>query len=141
MITETIPADAPDLRAALEGAELPVEDLNDGGRTFFRCIDDGRVVGYAGYELYGEDALLRSVVVMPSDRGRGYGRKVTDAVLERAHDAGARDAYLLTTTAEAFFEHAGFRMIDRAEAPASILATKQATTICATAAMLTRTIS
>ena len=140
MITETSPADAPDLRAALEGAELPVEDLTDGGRTFFRCIDDGHVVGYAGYELYGEDALLRSVVVLPEDRGRGYGRKVTEAVLDRAHGAGARDAYLLTTTAEAFFEHAGFRTIERAEAPASILATKQAATICATAAMLTRRI-
>ena len=129
---------SPDLVAALEEAELPTEDLAEDGRSFFAFETDGRRVGYAGFELYGEDVLLRSVVILPEVRGRGYGREVTKETLARAYELGARQAYLLTTTAESFFEREGFARIDRAIAPAAILATKQATTICATAALLTR---
>ena len=98
-----IAADAPELAAALKDAHLPTEDLADGGRTFFGLDEGGQPVGYAGYELYGEEALLRSVVVLPEQRGKGYGRAITDAVLAEAAKAGARRAFLLTTTAEAFF--------------------------------------
>jgi N-acetylglutamate synthase-like GNAT family acetyltransferase len=140
-LTETpIAGDAPDLHAALEAAALPTTDLADGGRTFFRFEDHGRPVGYGGYELYGEHALLRSVLVLPTVRGKGFGKAVTEGVLAQAAKAGARQAYLLTTTAEPFFAHAGFAPIARAGAPSDILATKQATTICSTAALLTRPI-
>lgn len=133
-----VAADAPELVAALEGASLPTEDLGGGGRLFFAFEDAGRAVGFGGFELYGEDMLLRSVVVLPEARGQGYGHAVTEAVLGAAHKAGARRAFLLTTTAESFFQHEGFAHIERACAPASILATKQAMTICSTAALLTR---
>lgn len=141
LVVRAIAPDSPDLVAALEAAQLPTEDLNDGGRTFFAVERAGRPVGFGGFELYGEDALLRSIVVLPEARGRGYGRRVTEAVLARAREAGARTAYLLTTTAEAFFEHEGFTPLERRSAPASILATRQATTICSTAALLTRPIA
>ena len=133
-----IAADAPELAAALKPAHLPTEDLADGGRTFFGLDEGGQRVGYAGYELYGEEALLRSVVVLPEQRGKGYGRAITNAVLAEAAKAGARRAFLLTTTAEAFFAHEGFSPMDRADAPAAILATKQAATICSTATLLAR---
>lgn len=135
-----IPADAPELHAALAAAALPTEDVTDGGRIFFRFTAEGRPIGYGGYELYGEDVLLRSVVVLPSERGKGYGRAVTEDVLARAAQAGALQAYLLTTTAESFFEHAGFTEIARTDAPDAILATRQATTICSSAPLLTRPI-
>jgi len=134
-------ANAPELVAALEDADLPTEDLGESGRTFFAFEDAGRRIGFGGFELYGEDVLLRSVVVLPEARGKGYGHAVTEAVLGRAREAGARNAFLLTTTAESFFEHEGFARIERATAPASILATKQATTICSTAALLARSLA
>jgi N-acetylglutamate synthase-like GNAT family acetyltransferase len=141
MELRAIPADAPQLSAALEAAELPTEDLREDGRRFFAIEDDGRTVGYGGFEIYGPDVLLRSVVVLPELRGRGYGRAVTEAVLTEAAKAGGRNAFLLTTTAEDFFEHEGFGRIERSGAPASILATKQATTICSTASLLARPIA
>ena len=134
----SIAADAADLAAALASANLPTEDLAEGGRVFFALADSGRPIGFGGLELYGEDALLRSVVVLPDARGQGYGRVLTEAILRRAQEAGARNAFILTTTAEAFFAHEGFAHIERSAAPATILATKQATTICSTAAMLRR---
>ena len=141
MEVRSVSAEAPELIAALQAADLPIEDLSDGGRAFFALEDRGALVGFGGFELYGEDVLLRSVVVLPEARGKGYGRAVTEAVLARAREAGARNAYLLTTTAESFFEHDGFARIERIAAPKSILATKQATTICSTAALLTRSIA
>jgi N-acetylglutamate synthase-like GNAT family acetyltransferase len=140
MEARAVAPDAAELVAALEAAHLPTEDLGDEGRAFFAFEEAGRSIGFGGFELYGEDVLLRSVVVLPEVRGQGFGRAVTEAVLARAHQAGARRAYLLTTTAESFFAHEGFSSIDRTDAPASILATKQATTICSTAALLTRPI-
>lgn len=137
----TISSDAPELAAALELAHLPTEDLADDGRIFFALDEDGQPVGYGGYELYGEEALLRSVVVVPEQRGKGYGRAVTDAVLAKAAQAGARRAFLLTTTAEDFFAHEGFAPMERHNAPRAILATKQATTICSTATLLARRLS
>ena len=115
-----IAADAPELAAALKDAHLPTEDLADGGRTFFGLDEGGQPVGYAGYELYGEEALLRSVVVLPEQRGKGYGRAITDAVLAEAAKAGARRAFLLTTTADGFFPRFGFRRISRAEVPPDV---------------------
>jgi N-acetylglutamate synthase-like GNAT family acetyltransferase len=124
------------LRTALLDARLPVDDLDRDGRRFFRFVSDGRVVGYGGYEPHGEHALIRSVVVLPEARGRGYGRGVAALLLEEAGKSGARDAYLLTDTAEAFFGHLGFTAIDRAEAPTEILATPQAASICSTAPLM-----
>lgn len=136
-ISEIAP-DAPELRSALEAAGLPTEDLTEAGRRFFRFEASGKPVGYGGYELHGDHALLRSVVVLPDRRGRGFGTMVTQEVLRRATAAGARDAYLLTTTAEAFFQRAGFVPVDRRDAPQAILATRQAASICSTAALLVR---
>jgi len=64
-----------------------------------------------------------------------------DFVFTVCDNAAACHAYLLTTTAETSFEHEGFVRIERRDAPASILGSKQATTICSTAALLTRTLN
>jgi len=136
----SIAADAPDLRSALETAELPTDDIAEPGRSFFRYDDGGEPVGYGGYELHGEHVLLRSVVVLPTRRGKGLGRDLAEAVLAEAAAAGARRAWLLTTTAEDFFVHWGFSRIHRNTAPQAILETRQAATICTTAALLTRTL-
>jgi N-acetylglutamate synthase-like GNAT family acetyltransferase len=140
LVDQTVSCDAPDFRSALLGAALPTDDLADPGRTYFRFAIDGRPVGFGGYEIYGSDMLLRSVVVLPERRGRGLGRLLVERVLAHAAEAGARRAYLLTTSAEGFFEKAGFKVIDRAEAPAAILATRQASAICTTAPLLTRSV-
>jgi N-acetylglutamate synthase-like GNAT family acetyltransferase len=135
-----VPADAPELHAALVEADLPIEDLLEGGRTFLRFEQDGEAVGYAGYELYGEDVLLRSVVVLPAMRGKGLGRALAESLIARAAEAGARRAFLLTTSAEDFFTRAGFARIERSAAPPAILQTRQAASICTTAPLLTRAI-
>lgn len=108
MIAAGIDSTSADLRAALEEALLPVDDLTDDGRVFYSFEDDGRTVAFGGFELYGPDALLRSLVVLPQARGKGLGRAATEALLGKAFNEGARHAWLLTTSAAPFFEAAGF---------------------------------
>jgi len=127
-----------DLHAALLDAGLPVEDLDGAKGRFFRLERNGVLAGFGGFEAYGRDALLRSVVVMPNFRGTGAGRQITDALLEEMRAGGVERAYLLTNTAEDFFRHLGFAATPRDAAPDAIRATRQATTICSSAAMLTR---
>lgn len=133
-----VPSDDPHLRDALIAASLPVEDLAEPGRVFLRFAPAGNVVGYGGYEKHGKAVLLRSVVVLPEARGEGFGRAITEGVLSQARADGCTTAYLLTTDAAPFFEHLGFRRIDRIEAPEAIRATRQATSICSSATMLVR---
>jgi N-acetylglutamate synthase-like GNAT family acetyltransferase len=128
-----------DMTAALVAAGLPVDDLADDGRTFYRFSLDGQTVGFGGYETHGETALLRSIVIAPGKRGAGLGRAVTEALMTDLSAQGVTSAYLLTTTASSFFRAVGFTETDRASAPAAILATRQATALCpSTASLLSR---
>jgi N-acetylglutamate synthase-like GNAT family acetyltransferase len=124
--------------AELGAAALPLEDLGVSNGHFFRFERNGVLAGFGGFEPYGGDALLRSVVVTPQMRGTGAGREIAEALTDEMRAAGIGNAYLLTTTAEDFFKHLGFAEIPRAEAPAAILETPQATTICRSAAMLSK---
>ncbi|MET0281131.1 MAG: arsenic resistance N-acetyltransferase ArsN2 [Steroidobacteraceae bacterium] len=131
------------LRAALQASGLPIDDLGEPGRVFYRYATLSRAaIGYGGFEQYGEDVLLRSLVAPAGHRGIGMGRSMLALLMRRAHDAGARKAWLLTTWAAAFFERAGFKVADRGSAPATILGTRQASTLCpASAAFLVRSLT
>ena len=86
------------------------------------AVTDGAasLVGLAGVELYADGALLRSVAVHPDWRGTGLGRSLVTRALDSARAAGARDAYLLTTTAERWFPRLGFAAISREAVPAGV---------------------
>lgn len=129
------------LRAALSGTGLPVDDLTDAGRSFYRFSRDGETVGFGGLELYGEAALLRSIVVLSDQQGFGFGHAITLGLLDAAHRKGAAAAYLLTESAAPFFQSLGFRPIARDEAPTAILTTRQAASLCpASAALMVRSL-
>jgi arsenate reductase (glutaredoxin) len=129
-----------ELRTALSDAQLPVDDLCEPGRRFFRYRTlDGATVGFGGYELYGSNTLLRSIVVLPEARSARVGRNLVPLLMRRAFDAGAHRAFVLTTTAKEFFERLGFERTSREAAPATILATRQAAGLCpSTAPLLAR---
>lgn len=142
LVMTPCPSTDPALRAALIAAGLPVDDLDDEGRLFFRFHDDqGVLVGHGGLECHGALALVRSVVVAPGRRGHGLGSALVGALLERAHALGCREAYLLTTTAVGLGRRCGFRPLPRSEAPAAIQASRQSTALCpASAILMTRSL-
>ena len=91
---------------------------------------DGRPVGVCGLEVYGSDALVRSVTVEPESRGEGYGTTMVEALLEHAAGRGIENCYLLTTDAEEFFRVLGFERIAREEVPAAIGETREFAEVC-----------
>jgi arsenate reductase (glutaredoxin) len=123
--------------SALKAAVLPVDDLSEAGRTLFSYRSlAGTLLGFGGYELYGKDALLRSIVVLPEGRGKRAGRNLVPLLMYRAFREGARTAWLLTTTTANFFDKIKFKRRIREEAPASILSTRQAKSLCPKSAVL-----
>jgi arsenate reductase len=135
------PARASDLasiEALLRDAKLPVEGVAEHLGSFI-VLDDGRGArGAAGVEHYGHAALLRSVVVAPDERGHGKGVLLTRRAIEEARVRGARAVYLLTTTAEGFFERLGFRRIERAAIPAPLHASRELRGACPVSATAMR---
>lgn len=136
MIVVPIAASAPELRAALDAAAPPYDDLAEPGRAFVRFDDAGERISFGGLESCGNDVLLRSIVMLPEARGKGLSRRATSLLPEESCEAGARRAFLLTTDAKAFFKALGFRSVDPAHAPAGILATRQAASLCPSTAPL-----
>jgi len=55
-----------------------------------------------------------------------------------AREHGAREIYLLTTTAERFFARAGYESVPRNDAPSAIRETSEFATICPASAALMR---
>jgi amino-acid N-acetyltransferase len=97
--------------------------------------DQGRLVGMIGLEGEGEAALLRSLWVEPGRRGEGLAALLCRRLLAVAQGRGILDLFLLTTTARGFFEHAGFRVVDRAEAPAILQESAQFRSLCPSSAI------
>lgn len=126
------PEDLGELLRQLEAAGLPASDLSAAHIATFRVVPDGagRLVGGVGLELAGEAALLRSLVVAPEQRGTGLGHALVEAALELAGERGVSEVWLLTTTADRFFEGLGWQRAERESAPAGIRATAEFSSIC-----------
>lgn len=62
--------------------------------AFATLIEDGRAIGF-GLAVYEHGVVgLFDIVVVPSKRGRGNGRKLTSALLQWGWQTGAHEAYL-----------------------------------------------
>jgi amino-acid N-acetyltransferase len=124
--------DTGEFRRLLEAAGLPASDLTAALLERFLLAEDerGGLVGGVGLELAGEAALLRSLVVDPAQRGTGLGHALVESALELARARGVVEVWLLTTTADRFFERLGWRRVERASAPVGIRATAEFSTIC-----------
>jgi amino-acid N-acetyltransferase len=119
-----------DLALLVTASGLPEGGLSDHLDTALVARDSGRVVGSVALEMYGPDALLRSLAVTPEHRGNGLGRRLADAVLALARQQGADRVYLLTETAAPFFRRLGFRDVARADVPEGIRGSLEFATLC-----------
>ena len=103
--------------ALLAQHQLPLAGAGELAGTMVVARTSGAVVGAAALEVYGDAALLRSVVVAAGMQGQGLGRRLTAAALALAAERGVGTVFLLTTTAAAFFERLEFQAIDRERVP------------------------
>ena len=117
------PEDLGEALELLERCDLPREGVAESFGHFVVARQAALLVGLAGLESCGPDALLRSLAVAPSHRGRGLGLELLCKAVDLAPLTGAREVYLLTTTARDFFLRHGFVDCPRDQAPEAVRAT------------------
>lgn len=143
VIFSQLPAGSFDvLRLALDAANLPSDDIIEPGRRFYELADEGGPIGFVGIEGEGANRLLRSVVVLPSRKRKGYGGLLVAHAEAVPRQDGAQRLHLLTRTEAAFFSRRGYHHADRSAAPEPIRSTARFTGLCpASAAYLVKDIA
>lgn len=126
--------DVPAVEAFPTEAGLPT-DVAPHLPDFLVARHQGKVMGCTGMETHGADALFRSLAVSPAYRGAGVGRRLYEALVERARAKQVERAYLLTTTIAPLAESWGFQRIDRKDVPAAIRETTQFQGACCASAV------
>lgn len=127
------------VRRLLISNDLPDSDLTEASMAHFLCHGSAAAPeGVIGLELYGEDALLRSLVVMEEARQTGCGTILVNAIERLAIELGVRNLYLLTTTAEHYFARRGYKSIERTEVSDSIRASSEFSSLCPDSAAVMR---
>lgn len=120
-----------EVRPLLAASGLPVADIGAAAALrFFGCRWDSELVGVVGLEVSGAFALLRSLAVAPHFRDGGVGKALVDFAEEYATSRGVQSLFLLTTTAAPYFAKLGYAAALREEAPPSIKATAQFSSLC-----------
>ena len=118
-------------RGLLAAANLPTSDLTDDQLTkFFYCGPAAAPLALIGLEIYGNDALLRSLVVDRTLRSAGLGSALVEYAEAHAANNNVGTLYLLTTTAEPFFARRGYHRVDRTVAPEAIRSTREFAGLC-----------
>ena len=112
--------DGPAVARLLAAESLPADGLD---RTEGWVIEeDQKILGHVAVELTPDVAVLRSLVVDPSIRGRGLARRLMDAAEQRG---GGRILALRTETVGAWVERRGYHRTTVGALPASVRTTTQ----------------
>lgn len=129
--------DEPWIRQLLVISGLPHEDITPQHlRHFWVLKEKGDVVGVIGLEIFGRSALLRSLAIHPRHRNQGWGSRLERKAEEYAASLKIQVLYLLTTTAENFFQKRGFYKMERGSAPLEIKGTAEFQGLCPTTSVL-----
>jgi amino-acid N-acetyltransferase len=131
------------VRALLVRVGLPAGDLAELDlRHFLFAGPKAKPIGLVGLQIEPPHALLRSLAVDPASRGEGIGSRLVAHAEEHARLLGVTSLYLLTTTAETFFQARGYARIDRDDAPYFIRATAEFAELCpSTSAFMRKTVA
>ncbi len=130
--------DLPPILELLELAALPSVGVHENLEGFLVARRDNQVIGCAGVEVYGQEGLLRSVVVAPAHRDRGIAAALVRQLAKQCEPRGVASLYLLTTTAPDYFARLGFEPCSRDEAPKGIRSSWEFRTGCPDTAILMR---
>jgi arsenite methyltransferase len=138
LLRPATPSDLPRVQALLTDNKLPLDGVDKALECFVVAEHDGALVGVAGIEHCGagQHALLRSVAVAESWKGKGLGRALVTRAIGDAEARGAKALYLLTTTAEQYFPSFGFKATTREEVPADVKANVEFTSACPSSAVV-----
>ena len=117
--------DVPAIEALLVKAKLSIVGVRRHIAHFRVGRVGGQIVAVGGLEIYGEQALLRSIAVDAEQRNKAYGKQTVRDLCQSAQLAGIHDVYLKTVSATPFFEGLGFHVITNEQLPKSVKKSSQ----------------
>lgn len=120
----------------LREASLPLDGAREHLDNFLVGTIDGAIVCAGGLEIYGSDALLRSVVVAEKHRGLKFGLALMGKIMQLASERGVARLFLLTTTAASYFGTLGFAPASREEVPEAVMQSREFQGVCPASATL-----
>ena len=103
--------DVPRMVKLMSAAHLPPLFIEEYLSGFIAAERGGAIIACGGAELYGDCAVIRSVVVDGTGRGLGLGGRLAEMLMATARESGASDFYLFTADALPFWQHYGFAEI------------------------------
>jgi C_GCAxxG_C_C family probable redox protein len=118
------------MKQLLNSVSLPIVDVGLPNQTFYGAFKDDKLVGCVGFEQYGTEGLFRSLAVISELKGKGIGKALHDKIADHCLHAGIKQLYLLTTTADIFFEKNGWKKIERTAVNNVINNTQEFNNIC-----------
>lgn len=134
------------IRSLLQLTELPPEGIDPHLENFLVIRNPKSIpgsdllIGSIGLEVYGKSALLRSLAVHPDFQGIGLGTRLVERIIEVAKKRGIIRLFLLTDTAEEFFEKKGFVVVTRDQVPEDMKKSIEFTTLCTSSPSMMRTL-
>jgi amino-acid N-acetyltransferase len=114
----------------LKKENLPFEDLPSDLSGFYTAIHDDQLIGVIGMEPYGNNGLLRSMVVDSSFRNRHIAEQLVNTLEENAKTREMKTIYLLTETAEQYFSRKGYVRINRQDVPVELFRSSEFSHVC-----------
>jgi amino-acid N-acetyltransferase len=122
----------------LTSHKLPTSDLPPSLDDFFIAREGDQLVGIIGLEKYDENGLLRSMVVHPDYRNRNIASQLVQKIEEMAKAESLNAVYLLTETAEKYFEKKGYEKVERADVSDGIKSSSEFNNLCPVSAAVMR---
>lgn len=120
----------------LSGFSLPTSDLRSTDKVkLFGAYQNENLIGCIGVELHGSFALLRSLAVNLNNREKGIGKQLVEYVEIFCERKNVKEVFLLTETANQYFEKRGYRQQKREYAPSGIKSTTQFSELCPSSSM------
>jgi amino-acid N-acetyltransferase len=120
----------------LAAEKLPTVDLPLTLENFRVAKETGTIIGVVGIEIYSNYGLLRSLVVLPTFRGRGVANYLLENIERFAASKSLREIYLLTETAPDYFSRRGYIKITRADVPEAVQQSSEFSHVCPQSAIV-----
>lgn len=121
----------------LGAVNLPTTDITDALlRYFWGYVAQEKMIGVVGLEPFAGVALLRSLAVDAAHRNSGIGSELVRHAERMAMQQNVHELYLLTNSAQEFFEDRGYTQVERRNAPEAIRHSREFAELCPASSML-----
>ncbi|MDH5353787.1 MAG: arsenic resistance N-acetyltransferase ArsN2 [Gammaproteobacteria bacterium] len=118
------------VQSLLKANGLPFEDCARHIDNFGGVFEKSQLIACGGLEILGREGLLRSVVVRGGFKGRGLAGLVVEYLHEKARMNRLQELFLLTESAQGYFEGLGYQSISRDDLPGEVKTTQQYLCLC-----------